>query len=260
MEVSWQHRLWGGESLFDVFRQQVIPASPDVLWACLTDPSRLRQWFADIAVLALDQPFRFDFGDGDFFVGKVTAWREGRRLDLDWRFMGLGPVFRIRIYLTPAGEGTEVTVHDRGALTLAEVESLRFGWQDFLGRLAAHAGSGRNARYRWSETIGLGALLPSAGGRLPELAEADWWRQAFPAATVECRPVRPATVLATFEEPSWDQPTEALVETLVGEFGTFVAVTHRGWNDLAEAARITHRTRYAGLWQRCLSDLEELYR
>ena len=81
--------------MFSVVRQQVVPAPLLATWALVTDARFVSEWFADCERLAPGEPFRLEFGDGDFFAGRVTAWDEPYHLALRWRFMDAGPWFTI---------------------------------------------------------------------------------------------------------------------------------------------------------------------
>jgi uncharacterized protein YndB with AHSA1/START domain len=243
--------------LYTVVRQVEVAADREHTWDCLTRAQLVEQWFADTSMLEPAAPFRFSFGDGDFFTGRVLEWEAPSTLRLEWRFMGLGPRFEITFLLTPLdARTTEVTVVDRGALSLEELHSLREGWQDFLGRLARFAATGERARYRWSETIGVGALLE--GSRRPEeIDHPSWWRAVFPDAAVELQRLEGGEVLASFRDDRWEgRTTEALAAIAESPQGLYLGVTHRGWSALASEIQLDERRRYAGLWREALAGLE----
>jgi len=246
--------------MYDVFRQTLVPASPSETWRALTDPARLTRWFATTDRFALGERFRLDFGDGDFFAGEVLEWREPLYLHLAWRFMDIGPRFHIRLYLTPLPEGTEVTAHDHGSLSVEEVQSLRAGWEDFLERLSHHVATGRDVRYEWSETIGVGALLAGAPGWPAELDDRSFWEAAFPSAAVQAERQGPRKLRLTFEEEGWGGVrTEALVETSPAACGTYLGLVHGGWPLLPADRRLAERRRYAERWRQALEPLERKY-
>lgn len=247
--------------MYHVFRQQLVAATPAETWRALTDPARISEWFATTDHFALGERFRFDFGDGDYFAGEVVEWEEPCYLHMTWRFMELGPLFHIRLYLTPLAGETEVTVHDHGSLSLEEVESLRAGWTDFLARLHQHCATGGRARYLWSETIGIGALLAGAPDRWPpELDDPAFWKQAFPRAVVRAERRGEGELLLGFAEEGWQgAQTEALLNAAAIPGGTYLGLVHRGWQLLPEGLRIVERRRYAGRWRAALAALERKY-
>lgn len=252
--------------MYSLARQQEVPLSLDGTWQHLTEPRHLNLWFADVERLAPGEPFVFSFGDGDRFEGRVTGWDPPDRLQLEWRFLGLGPRFEITYHVGPLTAGrSEVTVVDRGSVTLEEVHALREGWEDFLRRLAAYAASGESGRYEWSRTIGLGATLGSVPeGGVPELDDPGWWQAAFGGAAVDLEARENGSRLLRVSEPSWgDVTTRAAVEmeeveTLDGE-ATYLGVVHEGWTLLPEDRQLRERERFAGLWRHACRDLEEKY-
>lgn len=248
--------------MYYVIRQRQVPVPREEVWCSLTEPARIAQWFADVDRFSPGEPFRFSFGDGDFFAGTLHQAAPPESLHLAWKFMGIGPEFEVRYFLTPLdGGGTEVTVQDYGALSLEEVMSLRQGWDDFLMRLDQFARTGRNVRYTWSESIGIGALLHCANpGMPPELEDPLWWRRHFPSAHLARERPAECQMLLRFEESDWKgAATEALVEFATVGFDTYLGLTHRGWPDLPAMRQIVERRRYAGLWLGALKALEERY-
>ena len=234
-----------------------VTCAPEEAWTDLTDGSRLSRWFADSEDLRPHAPFRFDFGDGDFFVGQVKGFDESCRLELEWRFMGVGPVFDIRIELSPSHRGTEVRVWDHGSRTEAEAETLREGWTDFLSRLAQYVRSGERARYDWSPTIGTAALAAGPPAEvLAVLREPGWWSAQF-GGNPSLGPTEARRQKVEFRESAWGRvTTNALVTVEEDPQGSYVAVTHAGWTELPPNIRIDERRRFAGLWARALARLE----
>jgi len=160
-----------------------IPAPPEAVWSYLTVGELIGRWFADCAGLHARGRFRFEFGDGDYFVGEVTDWQEARALGLTWRFMGIGPTYEIRIELAPCALGTRVAVSDRGATSAEEARSLREGWMDFLTRLVQSMSTGRVTRYEWSDAISATALVgPDDAQVIAMVSEVPWWGARFPGA------------------------------------------------------------------------------
>lgn len=242
----------------------VIGERPEVVWPYLTVDELVGRWFADSTGLnrapgdaGSRRPFRFEFGDGDFFAGEITEWREPRVLGLQWRFMGIGPAYDIRIELVPFESGTRVTVTDRGASSASEAQSLHEGWIDFLGRLEQCISTGRVTRYEWSETISVTALIGHEGERIAALLrEQPWWESRFPGVQfVASR--RPTAIAIEFRDPAWrDASTraEVTVETHRGE--ACLQVRHEGWTALPPDMRIPERRRFATLWADTLAQLE----
>lgn len=236
-----------------------LPHSPSEAWKDLTQGARLSLWFADSGDLGPGGSFRFDFGDGDYFLGQVTHWEPERALGLTWRFVGLGPTFQIRFDLSPRGGGTHVQVTDRGSRTPAEADSLREGWQDFLQRLQRFAGSGTSSRYEWSQTIGTAALAGSPPEQMvARLRDPTWWRSGFGGAEPALSSPGERQVAAEFQDPAWGGArTRAVVTVEDSPGGAYVGVVHAGWTDLPQALQIPERRRFAGLWVGALGRLEQ---
>lgn len=237
-----------------------LPGPPSEAWKHLTQGSRLGLWFADSGDLGPGGPFRFDFGDGDFFAGRVTQWQPERSLGLEWKFMGVGPAFQIRFDLQPGGAGTEVRVEDVGSRTQAEARSLHEGWTDFLQRLARYDETRANARYEWSPVIGTAAVVAAAPAEVARrLGDPAWWRSAF-GSDPEPALSSPGElqVAAEFREAAWaGAPTRAVVTVEAAPEGASAGVTHGGWTELPAALQVPERRRYAGLWAEALRRLEQ---
>lgn len=249
--------------MLTVMTQARIPAPVSHSWDCLTQPSLLGKWFADADGFEPGKEFSLGFGDGDFFAGAIKEWREPELLRLAWRLLGVGPEFEISFGLTPVTESeTELTVTDYGALTPEEAQALRDGWEDFLSRLVKFVETGKSTRYRWSETISVGAILRSLTGdeRPRELSDHGWWRELFPDALLSFKETD-GLFAVNFQSESWGGiTTEATIQTSRCELGSYVAVDHAGWANLPESQQVSERSRYAGLWHRGLRALENRYR
>jgi uncharacterized protein YndB with AHSA1/START domain len=245
--------------VFTVTQQIVVPAPLEETWRNLAEPERVSRWFADATDWEPDGIFRLDFGDGDFFSGRVLDWEPPVFLRLEWKFMGVGPAFEIRVSLFPVEGGTEVTVQDRGARTVEEAEGLREGWDDFLSRLDRLVREGGRTRYEWSQTIASTALVDDAcPGLLSVLREPGYWRESFPDEGVEVAPDGEAAVRLRFRHSGVSGArTEAWLRVDPAEGGgRLVGVVHEGWPDLPEPMRIPERRRFAGLWARALYRIE----
>lgn len=257
-----------------ITRQLFVDAPLEACQPFVFEPALVREWFADVAgTLAAGEAFRFEFGDGDWFAGVVQASDPPHRLCLTWRFMDVGTESAIELHLrsaaeagatgtagnagNPVGARTEVRVIDTGEHTEAGVVELSEGWDDFLGRLKQRIETGRPSRYRWSETIGAGALFAiDPEGARRRLLQARVWSAAFPTATVSLDAVIDPPVLR-LTDPAWaGLPTEATLRIAPRGAGSALAVVHGGWLALPVDRQIAERRRYAGLWAAVLARLE----
>jgi len=61
------------------------PAPPDDVWAALTEPERIAEWFTDASPLGgVGDVYRLDFGDGSVVEGVLTQVEPGRRFAHTW--------------------------------------------------------------------------------------------------------------------------------------------------------------------------------
>src|SRR6185295_17127604 len=139
--------------MYTVVAQRQIPMPVEKVWDCLTKPELLAKWFADTEHFAPDAPVYMDVGDGDFFAGRVIEWDPGIILGFRWKFIGCGPEYEVRFSLLRRKQGTELTVQDRGALTVEDAECLRVGWSEFLMRFEKALVTNVNARFNWRKEL-----------------------------------------------------------------------------------------------------------
>lgn len=145
-----------------------VKRSPEVAWLALTDPARVGMWFGQMgSPWLVGRASRIEFGDGDFFAVTATEVVEGRRVDFEWSFLGIGPVDQIRWSVSAlSAQITEIMVEDYGPIrTPAEVEQMVAGWTDFFLRLQRYLSSGKATRYDWREDIDGSAELPATDFR-----------------------------------------------------------------------------------------------
>jgi uncharacterized protein YndB with AHSA1/START domain len=239
-----------------VVRQSVVQASWEDCWRCLITPAIVSEWFAATDRIGLDERVVFDFGDGDFFAGRVTACEPPSSLRLSWRFWDIGPSYDIAYALSPLADATEVSVIDRGADGPEEVDSLREGWEDFLTRLKIRAETGAACRYRWSESLGGTCFADESPELRARLADPAWWRRLFPGAGVTVRADSRGYRLE-FSEPEWNGVvTTAHVRFALHLGRPCLRVSHHGWTQLPHETQIAIRRRYAGWWREVLAAAE----
>ena len=67
-------------------------ATPADAWAALTEPDRIAQWFTDaLALGAVGDPYRLDFGDGSVVEGVVRLVEPGRAFAHTWAWADVEP-------------------------------------------------------------------------------------------------------------------------------------------------------------------------
>jgi uncharacterized protein YndB with AHSA1/START domain len=135
-------------------REIIIDASPDRVWAVLTEAEPVASWFGDFAAMDLRpaEPAAFGrTGEGDFWAvvervapPAVLSYRQGRDAGTE---LGEGTSTLVELTLTETPVGTLLRVVESGfdslhvsadAQVVAETESSQ-GWIDGLARLKDHA-------------------------------------------------------------------------------------------------------------------------
>lgn len=245
-----------------VVKEKIIPAGIDEVWKYLTDGELLTQWFATTDGLRPNGGFVFEFGDGDYFSGRVVEWRKPATLGITWKFLGVGHQSRIDYSLQADGQSTFLTLRDNGALTPEEAVGLDEGWEDFLMRLTGRIETGQPTRYRWTETFGGAAFLGTDTPIEVDVFDEQWWRRNFPGIEVTLDPVQPNVSNAKrfiIREDAWgDLVTTATLRVRHLGGGFWATVSHEGWVKFPESRQLGERRRFARLWARALKRLEEL--
>jgi uncharacterized protein YndB with AHSA1/START domain len=234
--------------MYTVVAQRHLPVPPDELWRSLTAPPQLARWFADVDRLGAGEPFRFDFGDGDFFAGTVTEWEPGIVLGLRWRFLGLGPRYDVLFSLLRRKQGTELSIQDRGALSVEEAECLRVGWSEFLMRLEKSIRSKCVARFSWRTAINFTAIAGAERDRVAAaLTSAAFYDETFGAAT-RVEALGAAGTRLTLTSRRWPLPTEVRVDWKTIRGQQYVLVAHEGWPRLPATIAEVERRRAVDGW------------
>lgn len=134
-----------------------IPGPADVVWAALTEPAHIREWFGvlDDSWAVRDRESTLDFEDGEFFYCRTvkaeppTPARPGV-LNYLWRWVGIGPAASVTWTLTPGPRETVVTVVEEATNPPSDWRSWNgMGWPGILDQLARYLRTGRNCRWPW---------------------------------------------------------------------------------------------------------------
>lgn len=243
--------------MYTVIAQRDLPADGSSVWALLTEPSLLSRWFADCARLAPGEEFRFEFGDGDYHRGRVTEWSPGKALGWRWSFLDLGPDFDLRFTLLRRGQGTELSITDRGALTLPEAECLRLGWHEFLERLEKTIRRDTPARFAWRKMISFtGRVAAPRADIVAALTDPAWYAAAFPGAQARVEPAAERRLVGTLGHPDWSQAQTRLDLTFEPVDGTdYLFAIHEGWDELPPAVAAAERRAFVPRWQHAMAEL-----
>lgn len=245
--------------MYIVVAQRQIAAPVERVWDYLTRPELLAQWFADTSYFGPDAPVFMETGDGDFFSGRVIEWVPGIVLGLRWQFDGCGPEFEVHFSLLRRKQGTELTVHDRGSITVEEAECLRVGWSEFLMRLEKSLLRNVNTRFLWRKVITLTLRIAESKRELLATALHDprWYEAALPGVRVRIHQPGQNEVVATLTCDAWGTvETRAQVKTKKVGGAVYAYLVHEGWFDLPADLALAERRRFVGMWIDALSPFE----
>jgi uncharacterized protein YndB with AHSA1/START domain len=257
-----------------------VAAPPATVYAALTEPAQIAQWFGDlIGKLHPGGSARLDFGDGDFFAIDQIVLAPPEAVAYRWRFLGIMPLNAIRWTIRSAPSGSRVTVTDADPLRSDEdAEMLRQGWKDFTSRLGGFLSSGESTRYDWRRTFDGGTELPCSPAEAIALVtsprlSARWLpiegglaqgaelvpRDGLQPAVLEVAEVDPTANGVRFfvTSPQWRGPTECSFEAQARGDGAMLTVAHGGWEGIDRSAEIQRfqRRRFAGIWIAALRKL-----
>jgi uncharacterized protein YndB with AHSA1/START domain len=245
--------------MYTVVAQRQIPTPVEKVWDHLTKPELLAKWFADTSYLGPDAPVYMETGDGDFFSGRVVEWDPGIVLGLRWKFVGCGPEYEVRFSLLRRKQGTELTVQDRGAMTIEEAECLRVGWSEFLMRFEKSLLKNVNTRFNWRKALTLTIRVAETKQELLAAALNDprWYQAALEGVRAQIYEARGTEIAATMTHDAWgDGETRARVKLKNIRGVDYAYVAHEGWLQLPGKLALAERRRFVGIWINALSDFQ----
>jgi uncharacterized protein YndB with AHSA1/START domain len=243
--------------MYTVVAQRQIPAPVEQVWDYLTRPELLAKWFADTSCFGPDAPVYMETGAGDFFSGKVIEWDPGIILGVRWKFLGCGPEYEVRFSMLRRKQGTELTVQDRGAITVEEAECLRVGWSEFLMRFEKALVKNVNARFNWRKSLTLTVRLAEKQRELlaTALNDPSWYALALGSVRAQIHEPRENEINATLTHDAWgDAETSVRVRLRTIRGVDYAYVAHEGWAELPAQLAQPERRRFVGIWLSALSD------
>jgi uncharacterized protein YndB with AHSA1/START domain len=243
--------------MYTVVAQRQIPKPVEEVWDYLTRPELLARWFADTSRFAPDAPVYADMGDGDFFSGRVTEWDPGIVLGLRWKFVGCGPEYEVRFSMLRRKQGTELTIQDRGAITIEEAECLRVGWSEFLMRFEKSILKDVNTRFNWRKALTFTITIADENLEAFAAALGDplWYQSALDGVRAQVHEAREGLFRATIKKETWgDVSTRARVRLRNIRGVNYAFVTHEGWPELPGPLGEAERRRFVGVWIDVLSE------
>lgn len=243
--------------MYTVVAQRQIPAPVEKVWDYLTKPELLAKWFADTSNFGPEAPVYMETGAGDFFSGRVVEWDPGIVLGVRWKFVGCGPEYEVRFSLLRRKQGTELTVQDRGAITVEEAECLRVGWSEFLMRFEKALVKNVNARFNWRKALTL--TIRIAEKKQEQLAAAlkdpRWYQLALAGVRAQIHEPNGNEINATITHDAWgDAETSARVRLRSIRGVDYAYVAHEGWAELPAELAQAERRRFVDIWINALSD------
>lgn len=242
--------------MYTVTAQRQIPAPVEVVWQYLTEPSKLARWFADVEYFAPQSPFQFNFGDGDFFSGSVIEWDEHIVLGMRWKFVGVGPDYEVRYSLLRRKQGTELSIQDRGAITVEEAECLRVGWSEFLMRLEKAIVKCVETRFLWRKAINFTVILTCAERALlmRDLRDPRWFETHLAGVRARIQSVEGDEILVLVGHPSWDEAETVVRLKFKNIRGIeYLLVAHEGWGGLPAKLAESERRVFLPRWLHAVS-------
>lgn len=242
--------------MYTVVAQRQIPMPLESVWESLIKPERLAKWFADTTRFAPNEPVRFDFGDGDFFLGNVVEWEPEIILGVRWKFVGHGPEYDVRFSLLRRKNGTELTVQDRGAITVEEAECLRVGWSEFLMRFEKSLLKDVSTRFQWRKAITFTVSVDNDnyGALRAALNDPEWYRQALSSTRTVIHEAGENEIGVGLTLDAWgDVETRARIKFRHIRGVDYVLVAHEGWPELPAAMAESERRRFVDVWLKALS-------
>jgi uncharacterized protein YndB with AHSA1/START domain len=245
--------------MYTVVAQRQIPTPVEKVWDYLTKPELLAKWFADTSYIGPDAPVCMETAGGDFFSGRVIEWDPGIVLGLRWKFMGCGPEYEVRFSLLRRKQGTELTVQDRGAITVEEAECLRVGWSEFLMRFEKSILKNVNARFSWRKVLNVTIRIAETKQKLlaAALNDPNWYQAALAGVRAQVHEPRGNEIAATITHDAWGNVETCARVKLRNIRGVdYAYVAHEGWLELPAKLAQAERRRFVGIWINALSDFQ----
>lgn len=105
------------ETLPPIILEIETSASPEEVWAALTDPDRVAEWLTEATPIAeVGDRYRLDFGDGSVVEGVVRTLEPGHRFAHTWAWVDADPrhetLVTWTVEATPDGGGRITLIHD----------------------------------------------------------------------------------------------------------------------------------------------------
>jgi len=257
-----------------------IAAPPEDVWRALTDPACVKEWFFTChgSLEAAGRDCVLDFEDGDYFLCRPMIVQAPNYLEWRWRWLGIGPAWSVKWFLTRTALGTRVTVVDEALNPPARTGHYRGeGWPEILDILGAYVRT--RTDYRWpcrSQSYVLSELpvtIYAAWEQLFSESGLRWWLHGFTGKLAAGESVNlemgDATgsvqmlvkeivppmyntfpfVSFSFKRPFWpaEVPGRLFLEP-AGWGRALLQVFQTGWENLGPAMQRKERATIVGFW------------
>lgn len=245
--------------MYTVVAQRQIAAPAEKVWDYLTKPELLAKWLGDTSYIGPDAPVYIETAGGDFFSGRVIDWDPGIIVGFRWKFVGCGPEYEVRFSLLRRKQGTELTVQDRGAITVEEAECLRVGWSEFLMRFEKAVLKNVNARFNWRKVLNVTIRLAETKQEqlTTALSNPSWYQAALAGVRAQVHERRGNEIAATIKHDAWGDVETCVRVKLRNIRGVdYASVAHEGWGELPAKFGQAERQRFLGMWINALSDFQ----
>jgi uncharacterized protein YndB with AHSA1/START domain len=126
--------------------ERILNASAEKVWAAITDPAQMKEWYFDLPGFKAEAGYTFQFEGGDpagkiyLHLCTVTEVVMNQRLSYTWRYDGYEGDSLVSFELFAEGESTRIKLTHAGLETfpasnpdLAK-ENFAAGWTDIIGR------------------------------------------------------------------------------------------------------------------------------
>jgi hypothetical protein len=154
-------------------------------------------------------------------------------------------------------QGTELTVQDRGALTVEDAECLRVGWSEFLMRFEKALVTNVNSRFNWRKELTFTMRVAETKQELLAAALNDprWYETALAGVRAQVHEPGGNEFTATITKDAWgDVETRTRVRLKNIRGVDYAYVAHEGWPDLPAELAEAERRRFVSIWIDALSE------
>jgi len=112
-----------------------LPATPEEIYAALTNPLTIELWTGEPAEMSIEPDTEFSMWGGSI-VGKNIEFEENKKVVQQWYFDGQPEESIVTIKLHPDKEGTSVELKHTN-IPAADFKDLTEGWDEsYFGALA----------------------------------------------------------------------------------------------------------------------------